>query len=76
MTPTGNDWIYELFIKEQSKPKHQPEDFYYEQGNMIMTEQYHLRRGTCCGNGCLNCPYIPKHIKGNSNVTSEDQKIA
>ena len=57
MTPTGNDWIYELFVKEQTKPKHQPGDFYYEQGNMIMTEQYHLRRGTCCGNGCRHCPY-------------------
>ena len=25
-----------------------------------------LSRGKCCGNGCLNCPYVPKHTKGSS----------
>ena len=34
------------------------EDFYYnEQGYIVLTEKYHLDRGTCCGNGCLHCPY-------------------
>lgn len=33
-------------------------DFYYnEAGLMVMTEKYHLERGCCCGNGCLQCPY-------------------
>ena len=41
------------------------EDFYYnEQGYMVLTAQYHLERGSCCGNGCLHCPYdhvnVPK----------------
>ncbi|MEO6636981.1 MAG: DUF5522 domain-containing protein [Ginsengibacter sp.] len=32
--------------------------FYYnEDGNTVLTERYHLARGFCCGNGCLNCPY-------------------
>lgn len=51
------DWIYELYIKEMMKPKTQPQEFYYEEGKMIMTEQYHLKRGYCCGNGYRHCPY-------------------
>jgi hypothetical protein len=33
-------------------------DFYYnDAGLMVLTEKYHLKRGYCCGNGCLHCPY-------------------
>jgi hypothetical protein len=35
-----------------------PEDYYLdENGNMVFTAVYHLKRGTCCGNGCRHCPY-------------------
>jgi hypothetical protein len=35
-----------------------PEDYYLdENGNMVFTAIYHLKRGTCCGNGCRHCPY-------------------
>ena len=27
-----------------------------------------LKRGYCCGNGCRNCPYFPKHKKGSTKV--------
>lgn len=30
---------------------------FLEDGRMVFTAQYHLRRGYCCGNGCRNCPY-------------------
>jgi len=34
------------------------EDFYFdERGLMVLTAQYHLKRGVCCGNGCRHCPY-------------------
>jgi len=34
------------------------EDFYLnEQGFMVFTEAYHLKRGYCCKNGCKHCPY-------------------
>ncbi|MBX9449908.1 MAG: hypothetical protein KL787_09425 [Taibaiella sp.] len=34
------------------------EDFYFnEDGYMVLTAQYHLRRGHCCGNGCRHCPF-------------------
>ncbi|MEO8590726.1 MAG: DUF5522 domain-containing protein [Flavobacteriales bacterium] len=33
-------------------------DFYYsEEGYIVFTEQYHLKRGHCCGNNCRHCPY-------------------
>lgn len=33
-------------------------DYYInEQGFYVFTSWYHLRRGNCCGNGCLHCPY-------------------
>jgi hypothetical protein len=33
-------------------------DFYYnEMGYMVLTARYHLEKGNCCGNGCLNCPF-------------------
>ena len=62
----SNDWIVRLHIKEITpKNKLLPTDFYWEQGRMVMTESYHKRRGSCCGNGCLHCTYEPKHKKGN-----------
>ena len=34
------------------------EDFYYnEEGYMVLTEKSHLKKGSCCGNGCTHCPY-------------------
>lgn len=33
-------------------------DFYInEEGLMVLTSAFHLKRGQCCGNGCLHCPY-------------------
>ena len=33
-------------------------DFYLnDDGNCVFTAWYHLKRGTCCQNGCLHCPY-------------------
>lgn len=36
-----------------------PGDTYKEGEALVFTEQYHLRRGYCCGNGCRHCPYGP-----------------
>ncbi|MDI9861415.1 MULTISPECIES: DUF5522 domain-containing protein [Bacteroidota] len=36
----------------------EPEDYYLnEQGFMVFTKEYHLKRGYCCKNGCKHCPY-------------------
>jgi len=37
-------------------------------GYRIMTEFYLVKRGYCCSNGCRNCPYSPKAIKGNRKL--------
>jgi hypothetical protein len=33
------------------------EDYYFEDGLMVLTARYLLRRGYCCEQGCRNCPY-------------------
>ena len=32
-------------------------DYYFEDGLMVLTAQYLLRRGYCCEQGCRHCPY-------------------
>ena len=33
------------------------EDYYLENGNLVFTAKYLLRRGYCCRSGCRHCPY-------------------
>jgi hypothetical protein len=34
------------------------QDFYYDDnGMMVLTSTYHLKRGKCCANACKHCPY-------------------
>ena len=40
------------------KTPNEKDDFYFDDnGFTVFTEQYHLKRGYCCGNGCRHCPY-------------------
>jgi len=32
-------------------------DFYLENGRMVFTATFHLRRGYCCCSRCRHCPY-------------------
>jgi hypothetical protein len=32
-------------------------DYTIEAGNLVFSRWYHLKRGSCCGNGCRHCPY-------------------
>lgn len=39
-------------------------DFYLnEDGLMVFTRAYHLKRGFCCKSGCLHCPWGYKKKK-------------
>ena len=39
-------------------------DYYYnEQGLMVFTSYYHIRRGYCCKSLCKHCPYGMKNKK-------------
>jgi hypothetical protein len=43
-------------------------DWYVENGLLVYTAAYHLKRGSCCGSGCRHCPYDPKHVEGTTRV--------
>ncbi len=32
-------------------------DYTIEAPDYVFSKWYHLKRGSCCGNGCRNCPY-------------------
>ncbi len=36
----------------------------------MLSREFLIQRGYCCGHGCLMCPYEPKHTKGNKNLMS------
>jgi hypothetical protein len=44
---------------EETKPGKFVEgaDYYFENGLMVLTEQFLRKRGYCCQNGCRHCPY-------------------
>lgn len=51
-------------MAEERRPLVEGEDYYFEDGLMVFTATFHRKRGTCCGNACLHCPYgheaVPK----------------
>jgi len=52
-----------------SKEKLATDDYYFdENGLMVLTAKYLLKRGNCCGNGCRHCPY--EHV----NVPNKKKK--
>ena len=36
----------------------------------MLSQEFLIQRGYCCGHGCLMCPYEPKHTKGNTKLMS------
>ena len=40
--------------------------YYLENGKVVFTPEYHIKRGSCCGNKCRHCAFEPKYIKGNT----------
>ncbi len=44
--------------KDSDIEKTDDEPYYYmENGLIVFTEAYHLKRGYCCKNRCRHCPY-------------------
>ncbi|MDH5380269.1 MAG: DUF5522 domain-containing protein [Cyclobacteriaceae bacterium] len=55
LTPENMDMIKALGTPDKTM---EGIDYYInEAGLFVFTSWYHLRRGTCCGNGCKHCPY-------------------
>ena len=42
-----------------------------ENERVIFTALFHIQRGSCCGNGCRNCAYEPRHKKGTTLVAAK-----
>lgn len=47
-------------------------DYYIENGFKVFTEEYHLKRGYCCKNGCRHCPYQKKDLNLNYEMERTD----
>lgn len=46
-------------------------DYYFENGLMVLTKHFLLKRGFCCENKCRNCPYeIEKGQNYNRKVSN------
>ena len=68
----NDDWISELYHLEERKVKFNEKNFYTnKEGMKVMTEEYHIMRGSCCGSGCKHCPYYPPHQKMNVNLRND-----
>jgi hypothetical protein len=37
--------------------RYEPGDYYLEDGLVVFTSQFHLKRGRCCGCDCRHCPW-------------------
>jgi hypothetical protein len=42
--------------KKEESPEEEPM-YYVENGLMVFTRAFHLKRGSCCRSGCRHCPY-------------------
>lgn len=55
--PSGAVFIFKRQMTKIS-PLIENVDYYLnDQGLMVFTETYLLKRGYCCQSGCLHCPY-------------------
>lgn len=37
-----------------------------------MSREFLISRKECCGSGCENCPYSPRHNKGSKKIGQEE----
>lgn len=45
-----------------------------EEGYVVLTEQYHLEKGYCCGNGCKHCPYEYENVPEPKKSILQEEK--
>lgn len=47
-------------------------DYYInEDGNWVFTRAYHLKRGYCCKNNCLLCPWRNAKVKSCKQIENK-----
>ena len=42
----------------------------------MLSQEFLIERGYCCGHGCLMCPYEPKHTKDNKVLGVSIMKVS
>lgn len=60
-----DDWISKLHFQESLN------EYYLENGKIVYTPVYHIKRGSCCGSKCRHCPFNPKHEKGTTTLQNQ-----
>jgi len=54
------------------RKKLEPGDYYLsDEGYIVFTEAYHLKRGHCCKSGCRHCPYGFNKKTGRNDLPSK-----
>jgi hypothetical protein len=51
-------------------------DYYEENGKIVFTAEFHIKRGFCCGKACRHCPYIKPCKKGTTTLETTTMKKA
>ena len=70
----SNDWIQQLYVQETTKKSPEPDFYKDENGKFVMTESYHIKRGSCCGSKCKHCCYEPLYEKGSKTIQESLRK--
>ena len=51
-------------------------DYYInEDGNFVFTREYHLKRGYCCKNKCLHCPWGYGKERNDENAPGSEDEL-
>ena len=59
-----------LWFKVKSMLKE--DEYYTENGYIILTSKYLTSRGICCHNNCRHCPYNDSNAKPDKTKEAED----
>ena len=60
-------------MRKNSNKTKESNDFYIEDGKYVFTEEFHLKRGFCCGSKCRHCCFWPVHVKGSTSLQPQYQ---
>ena len=53
--------------------KLEKDDYYYSnEGYIVFTEKYHLKRGHCCDSNCKHCPFKNNNVTKNRKIDKND----
>ena len=63
----------DLFLSKMNDQGNPNDGLYYiENGLIVFTEAYHLKRGYCCKSGCRHCPFDKSRRARSTGPDRED----